>query len=131
MIELKDVKFMTAQDKARVLRQWRNFIRSGLKWEAFHKALYEHLYLHCGFIAHYNRQGFYATYFEDGQDTLAFFNFFTYEQRGHSDYADLKQAMNEVLKQYEPQIRRDATQKAISQIDDKIAILQALKLKLA
>ena len=131
MIELKDVKFMTAQDKARVLRQWRNFIRSGLKWEAFHKALYEHLYLHCGFIAHYNRQGFYSTYFENGQDTLAFFEFFTNEQWGHDDYADLRQAMNEVLKQYEPQLRTNTRQKAISQIDNKIAILQALKLKLA
>jgi len=72
MTELKDVKFMTAQDKARVLRQWEGFLKGGLKWEQFHRALYEHLILHCSFIAHYNRQGFYSTYFENGEDTAHF-----------------------------------------------------------
>jgi len=71
-MELKDVKFMTAQDKAKVLRQWERFLKNGLKWEQFHKALYEHLIQHCSFIAHYDRAGFYSTYFENGGDTAHF-----------------------------------------------------------
>jgi len=131
MIELKDVTFMTAQDKARVLRQWEGFLKGGLRWEQFHRALYEHLHLHCGFIAHCNRQGFYATYFENGEDTLAFLDYFINDSYESADYADLKQAMNEVVKRYEPQLRRNAKQKAISQIDDKIKTLQALRVELA
>ena len=71
-MELKDVKFMTAQDKARVLRQWEGFLKGGLKWEQFHKALYEHLIQHCSFIAHFNRAGFFSTYFKNGEDTAHF-----------------------------------------------------------
>lgn len=80
MVELKDVKFMTAQDKGRVLRQWEGFLKGGLKWEQFHHALYEHLIQHCSFIAHYNRQGFYSTYFENGGDVAHFLTQFDNRQ---------------------------------------------------
>ena len=80
MVELKDVKFMTAQDKARVLRQWEGFLKGGLRWEQFHRALYDHLILHCEFIAHYNRNGFYSTYFENGDDTVRFLTQFDNRQ---------------------------------------------------
>ena len=80
MTELKDVKFMTAQDKARVLRQWEGFLKGGLKWEQFHRALYDHLIQHCNFIAHYSRQGFYSTYFENGEDAVHFLTQFDNRQ---------------------------------------------------
>lgn len=67
--ELQDTKFMTAAEKQRVLKQWERFLKSGLKWEQFDKALYHHLMQHCSFIAHYDRAGFYSTYFESG-DTI-------------------------------------------------------------
>ena len=79
-MELKDVKLMTAQDKAKVLRQWEGFLKGGLKWEQFHKALYQHLILHCSFIAHYDRAGFYSTYFERGEDAAHFLTQFDNRQ---------------------------------------------------
>lgn len=69
---MKDAKFMSAQEKERVLRQWERFIESGCVKKKFTKALYKHLINHCSFIAHYDIHGFYATYFEEGEDTARF-----------------------------------------------------------
>ena len=68
----KDSKFMPAKEKARVLKAWETFLRNGCRQEDFTHALYEHLINHCSFIAHYNRAGFYDTYFVNGEDTAHF-----------------------------------------------------------
>ena len=47
-----------------------------MRFAHFTKRLYEHLHLHCSFIAHYNRLGFYAEYFERGEDTARFLSQF-------------------------------------------------------
>lgn len=80
---MKDTKFMTADEKRRVLRAWERFLRGlarGLRGDAlvrlFTKDLYNHLIQHCSFIAHYNRGGFFATYFEDPEDTIRFLSQF-------------------------------------------------------
>jgi hypothetical protein len=82
-------EFMTAKEKALVLRQWSSFLRSLLEtdeervltdygflpkkqFHRFTKTLYRHLSLHCMFIAHYNRAGFFATYFVNPKDTIRF-----------------------------------------------------------
>ncbi len=67
---LKDSKFMTAEQKKKVLRQWDRFIEGGFSFHLFTDAIYQHLNLHCGFIAHYNRAGFYSTYWNG--DFIAF-----------------------------------------------------------
>ena len=46
-----DARFMTARQKDLVLKDWQRFLRRGLRREDFSKRLYEHLHLHCGFIA--------------------------------------------------------------------------------
>ena len=69
---MKDSKFMTAEEKEKVLRQWELFLKSGLSKEQFSKGLYHHLTQHCSFIAHYDRHGFYATYFDEGENTARF-----------------------------------------------------------
>jgi hypothetical protein len=99
-----DGQFMSAREKALVLKAWLRFLQNGLRFEDFTKRLYEHLHLHCSFIAHYNRAGFYAEYFEHGEDTAQFLSQF--DARGEcrsveygwtlwlqGDYADLNQAM--------------------------------------
>jgi hypothetical protein len=58
-----DVPFMSALDKEKVLKAFKRFVKSGFAWTSFSKALYEHLYLHCGFIAHYDRNGFWDYHF--------------------------------------------------------------------
>lgn len=73
---LHDSKFMTAVQKSRVLKQWDIFLRSGCQKEKFTKQLYHHLMQHCSFIAHYDIHGFYATYFEQGDDTVHFLSQF-------------------------------------------------------
>jgi len=74
--ELHDSEFMPAAEKRKVLRHWELFLKSGLQREKFTKPLYDHLIQHCSFIAHYDRWGFYSTYFENGDDTVAFLSQF-------------------------------------------------------
>ncbi len=62
---LQDSKFMTAEEKKKVVRQWDRFIKRGLSPHLFTDAIYQHLNLHCGFIAHFNLMGFYSTYWND------------------------------------------------------------------
>ena len=49
--QFKDVRFMTAADKRKVLRQWVAFLKSGFEARRFMKSLYEHLSSHSDFIA--------------------------------------------------------------------------------
>jgi hypothetical protein len=74
--EFRDVKFMSAAQKATTLRAWVRFLKSGLHFEHFTKALYDHLIQHCSFIADYNRAGFYSHYFEAGDSTVRFLSQF-------------------------------------------------------
>lgn len=115
--KLTDVEFMTADEKRRVLRAWERFLKVGLLKPSFTKALYHHLTQHCSFIAHYDRHGFYATYFTDPKDTRRFLSQFdrrniepseavpksieygmTYW--GDGDYADINRAMVEIAFPY-------------------------------
>jgi len=58
-----DEQFMSAQEKATVFRAWIGFLKNRFAYQQFTNALYEHLTLHCSFIAHYNRAGFHEFYF--------------------------------------------------------------------
>ncbi len=68
---LKDSEFMSAEQKKRMLRQWDRFVERAFGFELFTNAVYQHLNLHCGFIAHYNRSGFYSTYWNGDFVTFA------------------------------------------------------------
>jgi hypothetical protein len=107
-----DVQFMTAKEKELVLKNWKTFLQHGLKKEHFTKRLYDHLHLHCGFIAHYNIHGFYSTYFEAGQDTERFFEHFcNYSARNYGaniNYDDLNTAMRQVFEEFKAEILRKA-----------------------
>ena len=67
---------MTAGEKEHVLKDWENFLKNNYKRQYFTKRLYRHLELHCSFIAHYDINGFYSTYFERGDDTVHFMSQF-------------------------------------------------------
>jgi len=66
----KDVEFMSKDDKYKVAKLFKRFVQSGFKPEQFKKRVYEHLHLHCGFIAHYNINGFYHEYFNGSKEDL-------------------------------------------------------------
>ena len=109
----RDAEFLSARDKRLVLKAWVRFLKNGLRFEDFTTRLYEHLYLRSSVIAHYNRAGFYAEYFERGEDTVRFLSQF--DNRGEcrsveyagpwwldAEYADLNQAMLEEGSKYIP-----------------------------
>jgi hypothetical protein len=58
-----DEPFMSGKEKEVVLNAWTRFLKNGCKFHDFTDALYRHLTLHCSFIAHYDRRGFYEFYF--------------------------------------------------------------------
>jgi len=119
--ELHDSKFLSADEKRKVLRHWELFLKSGLQREKFTKPLYDHLIQHCSFIAHYDRWGFYSTYFENGDDTVAFLSQFddrkgipksieygmTYWLTGE-EYYDINSEMVRIASKYVPVLIQQA-----------------------
>ena len=103
-----DVEFMNAREKELVLKSWRRFLKHGLQKQHFTKRLYEHLHLHCGFIANFNIHGFYSTYFEAGQDTERFFehfcNYTAANYGANSDYDDVNTEMRQVYEEFKAKI---------------------------
>lgn len=117
--QFRDAEFMSAREKELVLKAWVRFLKKGLRFEDFTKRLYEHLHLHCSFIAHYNRLGFYQTYFENGEDTVRFLSQFDERGEGRSveyggtwwlagDYEDLNRAMIAEASAYIPKLVEEA-----------------------
>ncbi len=109
------VKFMRKEEKEKVLKDWQAFIKSGFSYRAFTERVYEHLTLHCMFIAHYSKDGFYATYFADPEDTVRFlrqfdmdFGFRSIEYgmdiwtKGY--YEDINRAMCKEVEKLKPEI---------------------------
>jgi len=119
-----DAEFMTAREKELVLKNWKTFLKHGLKKAHFTKKLYEHFHLHCGYIAHYSKDGFYTTYFEAGQDTERFFEHFcTYTKANYganNDYDDLNTTMRAVYEKYKSKILA----KAKEAIEDSLNLLE-------
>ena len=121
---MKDAKFMSAAEKEKVLAQWERFLGSNCSKEKFTKSLYHHLIYHCSFIAHYDINGFYSTYFKEGEDTACFLSQFDNSngipksaEMGMTywytdpDYNDLNSAMCEVARKYIPYLTQLARQK--------------------
>ena len=104
---MKDAEFMTAHEKEMVLKQWKTFVKHGFKWSHFTNRLYNHLIMHCSFIAHYSRSGFYSVYFGANRaSTVRFIGQFCgglsveygYNIWKQGDYEDLNDAMIDVMK---------------------------------
>lgn len=51
--QFSDERFMSADEKRKVLRAWIRFLRNGCQKTQFTHDLYHHLIQHCSFIAHY------------------------------------------------------------------------------
>lgn len=109
-MEYKDTEFMSAKEKELTAKQFKNFVKklSTLGWgdetrKAFKKRVYEHLHLHCGFIAHYDINGFYVTYFNgDVDDYVKFAEHFIEDGEIHpyrytEDYSDITLAFSKIL----------------------------------
>jgi len=122
MVGFKDVQFMSAREKELVLAQWKRFMERGFGFEHFTDRIYKHLTLHCSFIAHFDRNGFYSTYFENPEATIRFLNQFDSDNGLRSaeygstwwlegDYADINRAMCEVVDAIKGRLYSELTQK--------------------
>jgi hypothetical protein len=122
MVGFKDTQFMSAREKELVLAQWKRFVERGLNFEHFTDRLYKFLTLHASFIAHFNRSGFYSTYFENPEATIRFLNQFDGDYGFASieygstwwlegEYADINRAMCEVVEGVKGRLYSELTQK--------------------
>jgi hypothetical protein len=131
MTTYTSVEFMTAKEKEGIEKAWHRFMKylasgdhrkynetaEGSDYgtqapKEFSKALYLHLSLHCGYIAHYNQHGFYDTYFTGGEEDLTRFfrNFEKTEWGGYpsasawGDYEDIGKVMCDTYANYKDKI---------------------------
>jgi hypothetical protein len=135
----RDASFMTANEKRQVLRAWIRFVRSGFAFEQFTKALYNHLIQHCSFIAHYNRHGFYTTYFCAPETTQRFLDQFDRSKDCISveygtgwwlgddgdDYYDLNAAMVDAIKELLPELRQTLADQELADAEKQLVAVQA------
>lgn len=115
---MKDAQFMTSKDKELVLKQWITFIKNDMMFVHFTDRIYKHLSLHCSFIAHFSKVGFYNTYFVNPEDTIKFIGQFDRDKGNMSieyggrlwiidpDYNDLNQSMCKVVELYKEEVYR-------------------------
>ncbi len=132
-----DAQYMTAQQKRRVLGDWVRFFETGMEFKRFTKRLYQHLTLHAEFIAHFNRQGFYQTYFADPEALQRFLDQFdrskgcvsteygmTYWIRDGNDvsaaYYDLNNALVDAIAGMLPALREQARQRAVDAAQEEV-----------
>jgi hypothetical protein len=93
---------MKADEKQKVANDFARFVEAvdfdyDNCQKLFTKRLYEHLHLHCGFIAHYDQNGFFGTYFENPEDTIGFFKELQQGIGYCGEYEDLDSAMKEAI----------------------------------
>jgi hypothetical protein len=112
--QFSDERFMSTDEKSKVLCAWKKFLESGCEKTRFTEALYHHLIQHCCFIAHLDRHNFYDFYFGRIEgDLFRFLNQFDPEKPGisaeygmtywldsHNTGSDLNRAMRETAGPY-------------------------------
>jgi len=136
-VQFSDVQFMTAKEKALVLKAWVAFVKSAFSWEKFTKQLYNHLIHHCSFIAHYDRYGFWSYYYADPSQTTKFIEQFDRAKGNRSaeyaydfwatacDYEDIKKAMISAIEPHKDQLYRAVREKQIETLQKSIAMANA------
>lgn len=118
MKEFKSTQFMTAEEKEKVVKNFKKFIASDLDEGSFTKALYNHLHVHCGFIAHYNKDGFYQSRFvglENLKTTLHGIQRSATECS--SDYRDLNTVLSQIVAENYEKIIQVYTKIEISNLE--------------
>jgi hypothetical protein len=120
-VTFRDGRFMSAAEKRSVLKAWITFLKQGCRKEHFTERLYQHIAVHCSFIAHYSRLGFYDFYFTSpGERTTRLFDQFDPKKPGISAEmgdifwlgdsatgADLNRAMREAAGPYVDRLRQE------------------------
>lgn len=91
----------TVADKEKFLKHFQRFVKSGYNKNLFYKWFYTRLSMTFGHIAHYNRHGFYGTWFET-EDQRADFLRHTMQYGCYGDaaytYCDVERAIQTELR---------------------------------
>jgi len=126
LLKFSDEQFLSASEKTKIYNAWKRFLKSDFKKGNFTDALYIHLHLHCGFIAHYDRNGFYSTYFVDPEDTMSFLRLFEQDCPGAWKFFenDLTSVMMQELETSKPRILKELHERNIK---EKENILESSK----
>lgn len=95
-------KHSSAADKAAFANQFIRFIEKGYARSAFTKPFYQRLSMTFGHIAHYNREGFYATFFTTEADKLTFIM----QTLQHPCYGDPAYTYSDVEQVIQQEVRR-------------------------
>lgn len=128
-MEFKDSEFMTAEQKKKVMVAMERFVASGFAKSKFTRDLYDHLHLHCGFIAHYNKDGFYACRFENPKGLMDTISQLEQAHRhGGSDYADINRSIAKLITTNEATLQRTAR---LKELEDLKVQKRAIDLRIA
>ena len=117
---------MTAKEKEMVAKAFERFLKNNFREEDFTKRLYEHLHLHCGFIAHYDINGFYGTYFEDPANTISFLDRLLGHPYTMGDYKDVEAAFLQSFNKHKETIRRHLSSRLLEVADQEMQQAQKL-----
>lgn len=140
----EDVQFMTAETKEKVVYDWESFLRKrlltpqsevdsneyGVTLFGFTDNLYHHLSQHCGYIAHFNRYGFFQVQFRFPRQFLdnvhKCSHGYEYMQR---EYADVQGHMSQIADHYMDSVmvydQDDETTRINSEVNRSINLLRA------
>lgn len=108
--QFKEVKFLSSIEKYQIAKHFQRFVKNGFQAQDFNKRVYNHLHLHCGFIAHYNINGFYQEYFNGSKtdlkrfvehflkfDNMAYEIVYNGRNVDYEPYSDINKALADIL----------------------------------
>lgn len=117
-----DGKYNTTKDKEKIAKAWVRFLKGGLKKPQFTSALYKHLSLYFGFIAHCNIHGFYEERFEEWEGRLQTFHqikfapSYMFNDGNTSGNGDLNMYIQEKANEFYDEIAERANQDRITEL---------------
>ena len=92
-------KWCSAEDKAKFVQQFQEFVEGGFQFKHFPKWFYNRLSLCFGMIAHYDQAGFYGEYFETAHNRTNFVRECLLSQ-SYSDFSDAEKFLQGWLREF-------------------------------
>jgi hypothetical protein len=99
----------TVEDKEKFAKHFKRFLRKGCKGTLFYKWFYIQLSFMFGMIAHYNKAGFYYTWFSTNAQRQEFIDrILNYYPVGspYYTYSDVEKYLQEWVRENETELRR-------------------------
>ena len=118
-MEFTDEKFQTAKEKEKILKNFSKSLKER-SLESMQKVAYNHYHLHCGFIAHYDINGFKAEY--EGLEFLTFLDAFVGSNWG-MQMNDINRTLCELAQHEYPKIVQEFTNRVTNAKTERLKSL--------